>query len=90
MKRKLTVTALLVFIFLLGACSSGYVSENQANPIQIWEQNSNGNYHTMLVVDDATGINYIVVSYIRPSGQSAGIAIVPRYNADGTLYVTGR
>lgn len=52
----------------------------QNNPIEIWSQNSNGIYETLVVVDKATGVEYVVVSCYD------GVAIVPRYNLDGSLY----
>lgn len=51
-----------------------------------------GKYHSNdaifnVWVDSKTGVNYIVVN--NNGGKSyAQIAIVPRYNADGTLYIS--
>lgn len=46
----------------------------------------NGCYSTLCTVDEETGVNYVVVSY--DDAHSSGIAICPRYNADGTIYVS--
>ena len=59
----------------------------QDRPLKIWFENRNGTYETLNVVDEETGVNYIVVSGELYS-KSRGIAICPRYNADGSLYVT--
>lgn len=88
MKRAVVVAALFL-AFLLGACSSTVASAEQTNPIKIWFQNKNGAYNTLCVVDDDTGVNYVVVSMNR-SNTDYTIAITPRLNADGTLYVSGR
>lgn len=82
MKKWLAVPC-MVLMFILGACSSSYVSAEQTNPLKIWFQNENGKYSTLNVVDEETGVNYVVVSY----SYDNAISICPRYNADGTLYV---
>lgn len=87
MKRAVVVTVLFL-MFLLGACSSTIVSAEQTNPIKIWFQNENGAYETLQVVDEKTGVNYVVVATEVGNGHRS-IAITPRLNADGTLYVTG-
>ena len=86
LKRSMFVIA-LVAMFLLGACSTAVVSADQTNPLKIWFQNENGVYRTLLLVDDATGVNYIVVATDDVNGGDAP-AITPRLNADGSLYVT--
>lgn len=58
----------------------------QDRPLKIWFENRNSSYETLNVVDENTGVNYIVVSG-ELYGDSRGIAICPRYNADGSLYV---
>ena len=88
MKRVGTVIALFL-VFLLGACSSAVASAEQTNPIKIWFQNENGAYETLQVVDENTGVNYVVVATEVGNGDRS-IAITPRLNADGTLYVSGR
>lgn len=57
----------------------------QTRPLKIWYENSNGKMSTYCLVDDSTGVNYIVVSAIGNTG-SPTVAICPRYNADGTLF----
>ena len=83
--KKIFLILIMVFVFLLGACSVNNVSAEQNNPIKIWLQNKNGSYCTMNVVDEQTGVNYIVVAGIAGTSEH-GIAICPRYNSDVTLY----
>lgn len=86
MKKLLTVSA-LIFMFLLGACSTSVVKAEQTWPLKIWKQNENGKYETLCIVDEDTGVNYIVVSGELYS-ESVGIAITPRLNTDGSLYTS--
>lgn len=60
------------------------VDATQDRPLKIWAENENGMFRTLKVVDEDTGVNYIVVSH----DYKHTIAICPRYNADGSLYVT--
>lgn len=80
---------ILAFIMLIvgvfvGACTTTALAE-QTYPLKIWAQNDNGDYHTLCVVDDDTGVNYVVVSTERGGGHRS-IAITPRLNSDGTIY----
>lgn len=86
MKKFLTAGA-LVLAFMVGACSpvSEVVAE-QEKPLKIWFENENGAYETLKVVDDNTGVNYVVVATEVGNGHRS-IAITPRLNADGSLYV---
>ena len=86
LKRILLVMALLVS-FLFGACSVGTVGAAQDNPLKIWLHNENGRVQTFCLIDDATGVNYVVVVTDDVNGGDAP-AITPRLNADGSLYVT--
>ena len=72
-------------MFALGACTTISVVGEQTNPLKIWYQNNNGAYHTLYVKDENTGVNYVVVSTERGTGEFS-IAITPRLNADGSLY----
>lgn len=89
--KRTGIIALCMTMMLLGGCvgSTAVAKESQDYPLKIWKQNVNGNYMTMNVVDEETGVNYVVV-VCRNSGayQSPTIAITPRLNADGTLYVS--
>lgn len=86
-KSKLLIAALfLVCGFILGACGQS-VSASQEYPLKIWKHNSNGKMETYCLVDEDTGVNYIVVSG-ELHGNGIGIAMTPRLNADGSLYVS--
>lgn len=83
--RKTFIIVALIFAFLLGACCAVKVEAAQDNPIKIWPENENGPYRTLCVVDEETGVNYIVTA-IEVYGKWCGIAITPRYNSDSSLY----
>lgn len=70
----------LAFMFLLGACGGATISSAANTP------NSIEQYSPNYVVDEATGVNYIVIS--KKGYCEYAIAITPRLNADGSLYVT--
>lgn len=81
--KKALLALALVVAFLAGACSVGTVDAGQNHPLKIWKQNENGYASTWSVVDERTGVNYVVVTTYDVESQS--IAITPRLNADGTL-----
>lgn len=85
--KRIAFILCLICAFIFGACSTVAVNAEQNHPLKIWKQNSNGQYDTLNVIDENTGVNYIVVSGVLYS-ESVGIAITPRLNADGSLYVT--
>ena len=85
--KKIGIVLCCLIMFLLGACSVGIVSAKQTWPLKIWAQNENGSFSTLCVVDEDTGVNYVVVSRFNNGRGANSIAICPRYNADGTLYV---
>ena len=86
--KKLIFAISLVAMFLFGACTTSKAHAEQTWPLKIWYQNSNGHYNTYCVVDDDTGVNYVVVSTGTSGYGEYSIAITPRLNADGSLYVT--
>ena len=83
--RKMFIIFALMFAFLLGACCTVEVEAAQDNPIKIWPENENGPYRTLCIVDEETGVNYIVTA-IEAYGRWYGIALTPRLNADGSVY----
>ena len=91
-KRFKPVILALCFIacgFMLGACVHTVHAE-QEKPLKIWQENRNGQMETWCVVDDETGVNYVVVAPIfseKGYGYD-GVCITPRLNADGSLYVS--
>ena len=90
MKKKvrngLIYGAFLLSGLILGACVTTS-SAAQERPLKIWFENENGKMQTYSLVDENTGVNYIVVSG-ELHGSGIGTAITPRLNADGTLYVS--
>lgn len=84
-KRIACIVLCAVMAFMLFGCCAKADAAEQTSPLKIWGQNTNGAYHTAVVVDDETGVNYVVVSTSCYS-NAIPIAITPRLNADGTLY----
>lgn len=74
------------FGFGLGTCGSNVMAE-QNHPLKIWKHNENGKMETFCVVDEDTGVNYIVVTG-ELYQKGIGTAITPRLNEDGTLYTS--
>mgnify|MGYP003310340363 CR=1 FL=1 len=85
--KRIVLVMCLIFAFLLGTCIPMETNAEQNHPLKIWKQNENGMFMTLNVVDERTGVNYVVVSGELYS-EGIGIAMCPRYNADGSLYVT--
>lgn len=83
-KTVILITTMVITGFVLGRCAFTIYAA-QDNSLKIWYENSNGAVHTYCLVDDITGVNYVVVSTERGNGEYS-IAISPRYNSDGSLY----
>lgn len=86
--KKIFIIIGMMFMFILGACAVTTVSAEQTWPLKIWKQNKNSCFTTLCLVDENTGVNYIVVSG-QNHRNTPTIAITPRLNADGTLYTGG-
>ena len=84
--KKIITALVLITAFGLGACTTTVTNAKQDNPLKIWFHNESGAYETLCVKDDKTNVNYVVVATEVGNGHRS-IAITPRYNADGTLYV---
>lgn len=92
MMKKLLVSMALIVAFALGACNDAGIQANAEEETVdafsfAWASNSGFYGITYTVVDNETGVNYIVVE--RSSARGHSVSITPRYNADGTLYVSG-
>lgn len=85
--RKAFLLLMLAFVFILVACTITVARAEQNYPIKIWAQNSNGKYETLCVVDEETGVNYIVISG-ELYQKGIGLGVTPRLNSDGSLYVS--
>lgn len=86
-KGLILATGFFVCGFMLGVCSSSNVNAEQDKPLKIWLENENGKMQTYQLVDEETGVNYIVVSG-ELYQKGIGTAITPRLNADGSLYTS--
>lgn len=86
--KRIAIIACMVLCVVLGACSVTMVGAEQNRPVKIWPENTNRSYETAIIVDENTGVNYIVASGELYCKSRGGIAITPRLNEDGTLYVT--
>lgn len=84
--RTVILTISMIFVGIaLGTCVSTACAE-QEKPVKLWLENENGGYQTWIVIDENTGVNYIV--FAGKNGQSVdGCAITPRLNSDGGLYI---
>ena len=85
--KKFLIIMVCLICFLFGACSATVASAEQIHPLKIWKHNTNGSFDTLVVVDDVTGVNYVVVSAQNYS-NAITVGITPRYNADGSLFVS--
>lgn len=78
--------------FIVGCCSTPTIasSSSQDYPLKIYKENRNGQMETWKIIDDETGVNYIVVAPIYSEVWHAydGVCITPRLNSDGSLYTT--
>lgn len=91
-KQKIICVIALFYCFFLVACgkittTKPMIENKLDSPLKIYYENTNGAYYTYCVVDDDTSVNYIVVSTERGNGEYL-IAITPRMNPDGTLYIS--
>lgn len=82
------VIAVLILLGIFGGILAMEADAAQDYPLKIWKQNENGAYKTFVVVDDDTGVNYVVASISRTGSHECAISICPRYNSDGSLYVS--
>lgn len=83
-KTRNLLCILIVIAFCLGVAIGFYsdfsASAEQTCPLKVWAQNDNGDYHTLIVHDEETGVEYIVVSIstIVYGEPSVSIAVTPR------------
>ena len=82
-KNILIPIAILLITSLVG-CGAANISAAQNHPLKIWKANDNGKMETYYIVDEETGVNYIVVS--GDVYEGIGVAMTPRLNKDGSLY----
>lgn len=80
MKRLIAALLLILVLALPASAVSQSIDKDIANA---W-----GVQFTNYVVDEETGVNYIVITGWEGRNGASCVSICPRYNADGTLYVT--
>lgn len=91
MKKKAYIIITLIFILglFIGGCStiSTNAKEKSSKRVETYYigEAISGGYDVYTIVDDKTGVNYLVLTRWNTGGE---IAICPRYNADGSLYVS--
>ena len=85
--KRIVIVLMCLICFVFGACVPIVANADQTRPLKIWLHNENGRLQTFCLIDENTGVNYIVVATNDANGGDAP-AITPRLNADGTLYVT--
>ena len=76
--KKAIITIVAVASMGLATCGA---FATQEEPLQIYRQIKRNGIVTYKILDLDTGVNYVVVK------TKDGIAICPRYDADGSLYV---
>lgn len=83
--QRASVIGLAVLLALSLFCAMAVrVDAAQDKQLKITDYyGSHSYYNTLIVVDEATGVNYVVVARVGHS-----VSITPRLNADGSLYVT--
>lgn len=91
---RITIKAMAVILSIILVISLTCAIVTPANaaqgyPLKIWKQNENGQFMTLNIVDEITGVNYIVISTISLYGdKTRSVAVTPRLNADGSLYIS--
>lgn len=93
MKNKIKNIIVAISFTLCGimvGCGTTSIKAEQTYPLKIWPENRNGQMETWKVVDESTGVNYIIVALNWNSDGSKydGVCITPRLNADGSLYTS--
>ena len=83
--KKLLVIILTMAMVLCAAGCSGTEEETchaEKQPFSRTTYDMQGTTYVTVIVDHETGVNYVFYK----SGYGGGLS--PRYNADGTLYIT--
>lgn len=84
-----------VCLLMMGICTSGSIATPNTDPVQpsttdiptLIEGRSYADPNGIFVyIDPQTGVNYLIYSVQTATGGLGGIC--PRYNADGTLYIS--
>ena len=84
---KNIITIILSICILCGYGVSTIAAEQPNYPIKFYNKHASRDYNTLLIIDETTGVNYIGVSSDN-GGSYKSVSLCPRYNKDGTLYVS--
>lgn len=79
--KRLIAALLLIVVLAMPASAASKCAKNDISSAPLV-------YLTNYVVDSETGVNYIVITGYPGSHSAASVSICPRYNADGSLFVT--
>jgi hypothetical protein len=91
------VLTLVVTLLMLGICISGSIATPNTDPVQPSTTDIptliEGRSYTypdgiFVYIDPQTGVNYLIYSSKNPSTGAGLGGMCPRYNADGTLYIS--
>ena len=83
MKLKTIIIACIFTVAgIIVGCASTTTHASDNKNFEIKYENDRVSYHIYTTVDKETGVNYIIASH----GDC--ISIIPRYNADGSLYIS--
>jgi len=84
-------------LLMMGICTSGSIATPNTDPVQpsttdiptLIEGRSYTDPDGIFVyIDPQTGVNYLIYSSKNPSTGAGLGGMCPRYNADGTLYIS--
>ena len=84
MKKLLAIILTMAMVLCAAGCSGTEEETCQAEkqPFSRTTYDMQGTTYVSVIVDKETGVNYVFYK----SGYGGGLS--PRYNADGTLYIT--
>ena len=84
MKKLLAIILTMAMALCAAGCSrtEGETCQAEKQPFSRTTYDMTGTAYVSVIVDHETGVNYVFYK----SGYGGGLS--PRYNADGTLYIT--
>ena len=84
MKKLLAIILTMAMVLCAAGCSGTEeeTCQSEKQPFSRTTYDMTGTTYVSIIVDQETGVNYVFYK----SGYGGGLS--PRYNADGTLYIT--
>ena len=84
MKKLLAIILTMAMALCVAGCSGTEeeTCKSEKQPFSRTTYDMQGTTYVSVIVDQETGVNYVFYK----SGYGGGLS--PRYNADGTLYIT--